>query len=105
MFFSSKDKDKKQEQVKNLIAEASKLSNQKNYEKRKERVAEAISILEKAVALDKGNQEARANLALNLSKAERFQEAEIIINKLIDEKPQEAMIWSLLGEALLYRPM
>lgn len=105
MFFSSKDKDKKQEQVKNLIAEASKLSNQKNYEKRKTRVAEAISILEKAVALDKGNQEARANLALNLSKAERFQEAEIIINKLIDEKPQEALIWSLLGEALLYRPM
>ncbi|MBI1272226.1 tetratricopeptide repeat protein [bacterium] len=105
MFFSSKDKNKKQAQAKKLIAEASKLSNQKGNDTIKERVTEAIAILEKAVALDKSNQEARANLALNLSKAERFQEAETIINRLIDEKPQEALIWSLLGEALLYRPM
>lgn len=105
MFFSSKDREKKQEQIKELIAKASEISNQKGYDTIKSRAKEAISLLEKAVALDKSNQEARANLALNLSKAERFLEAESIINRLIDEQPQEALIWNLLGESLLYRPM
>ncbi|MEZ4535779.1 MAG: tetratricopeptide repeat protein [Cyanobacteriota/Melainabacteria group bacterium] len=105
MFSSSKDREKKQAQVKELIAKASEISNQKGYDTIKSRAKEAISLLEKAVALDKSNQEARANLALNLSKADRFQEAESIINRLIDEQPQEALIWNLLGESLLYRPM
>lgn len=105
MFFSSEKKEKKKAQARTLIAKASEISNQKGYDTIKERAAEAISYLEKATALDKENQEAWAYLALNLSKAERFQEAESIIDRLINEKPQEALIWSLLGEALLYRPL
>ncbi len=67
--------------------------------------ATAVPILERAVELDADNEDALLNLSGAYILTKKFRKAVGILERLRDENPENAMIWTNLGAAYLGNPV
>ncbi|MDJ0753080.1 MAG: tetratricopeptide repeat protein [Ardenticatenaceae bacterium] len=68
-------------------------------------ISEALTLLEKALALQPDNVDTRLNLSSALILKKRFKEAVPILEGLTAEQPNNAMFWLNLGAAYLGNPI
>lgn len=72
---------------------------------RERKTAEALPLLLEAYRLDSDNLDAALNLSSAYILAGKFSKARVILEKLRDQHPQNAMVWTNLGAAYLGNPV
>jgi tetratricopeptide (TPR) repeat protein len=72
---------------------------------RERKTAEAVPLLLEAYRLDANNLDAALNLSSAYILTGKFSKARLVLEKLREQRPQNAMVWTNLGAAYLGNPV